>query len=172
MAPEWKTAERQSSSGAVESEQFLMTDRAVVPASEDGAKRLGHVYWETLEPFTRSLVAVRGLTDGGIELRLRAGPTLLRFGAPELTATSREVSCRYAIVGGLLARRRLGAITFRQEECAEGFVLSSAITDFHPTLAARPGRPEWTGALYVQGQSRLHVALSRRYFARLLEESA
>ncbi len=171
MVPDWKTDERQSPTGAVESEQRLATDRPVVPPTEEGALRLGRLYWETLEGFTRSLVNVRRLSEGGIELRLPAGPALLRFGAPELDVADEGVSCCYPIRGGLLARRRSGSIAFEQRREDHGYVLRSAITGFHPTLAARPGRPEWTGALYVQGQSRLHVALSRRYFRRLLERA-
>jgi hypothetical protein len=171
MAPNWTTAERQSPTGAVESEQVLATDRPVVRTTEAGGLALGQVYWKILESFTRSLVGVRRLEDGGIELRLSACPALLRFGPPELAVFEGSVSCRYSIRGGLLARRRGGAITFEQRIGDREVVLRSAITGFHPTLAARPGRPEWTGALYVQGQSRLHVALSRRYFRRLVERA-
>jgi hypothetical protein len=171
MVPTWRTAERQSPSGAIESEQRLVSARPVVPVTEAGALTLGRLYWEALESFVGRVVRVRRLGDGGVELRLPAGPVLLRFGAPELALSDGGVSCRYPIHGGLLARRRSGAITFEQRVGAGGVVLRSAISGFHPTLAARPGRPEWTGALYVQGQSRLHVALSRRYFARLLAGS-
>ena len=45
--------------------------------------------------------------------------------------------------------------------------LSSRISGFVPRLAAKPGRPPWTGTLYDQVQSRIHVAISRRYFSRL-----
>jgi hypothetical protein len=169
MVPDWTTVERQSPSGAVESEQRLATDRPAVPATREGALALGRLYWESLERFAGPLVRARTLGDGGVELRLLAGPALLRFGPPEIAAADGIVSCGYAIRGGLLARRGGGAITFEQSRTDDGIVLRSAITGFHPTLAARPGRPEWTGALYVRGQSRLHVALSRRYFRRLLE---
>ena len=40
-----------------------------------------------------------------------------------------------------------------------------------PSLAARQGERDWTGALYSQVQSRVHVAISRRYFARLIGEA-
>ena len=128
-------------------------------AQSSGQRRLAgsrsdRVYWKILESFTRSLVGVRRLEDGGIELRLSACPALLRFGPPELAVFEGSVSCRYSIRGGLSARRRGGAITFEQRIGDREVVLRSAITGFHPTLAARPGRPEWTGALYVQGQSR------------------
>ena len=81
------------------------------------------------------------------------------------------VVCRYAILGGALARAPGGAISFAQQvgPCPE---LRSTISGFLPLLAARPGWPSWTGALYEQVQVRLHAAVGRRYFARLVQEGA
>jgi hypothetical protein len=49
--------------------------------------------------------------------------------------------------------------------------MRSTITGFFPRLAARQGEPDWTGALYSHVQSRIHVAVSRRYFKRLIAEA-
>ena len=43
---------------------------------------------------------------------------------------------------------------------------AATIRGFYPRLAAREGRSDWTGALYSHVQSRIHVAISRRYFMR------
>lgn len=169
--PDWTSEERISDGGAVESAQRLVTDRAVVDTSDDGAGDLGRLYWDTVERFWRPLVLVRRRRDGTVDLRPPLGPAYLRLGAPRLTARSGEVACRYPIEGGILARRAGGFITFRQQEDEEGVTLSSTLEGYHPTLAARPGRPGWAGVLYALGQARLHAALSRRYFDRLLRES-
>src|SRR4029450_912263 len=80
------------------------------------------------------------------------------------------VSCHYPIEGGLLARRPGGEIDFAQT--GDGpTVLRSAIRGFFPGPAARAGSPDWTGALYNRVQSRIHVVVSRRYFARLIGET-
>jgi hypothetical protein len=107
----------------------------------------------------------------GVELRLLGRASLLRFGPPEVRAGDEVVVCRYAILGGALARVPGGAISFAQRggRCPE---LRSTISGFRPRLAARPGRPSWTGALYEQVQVRLHGAVGRRYVARLVRERA
>jgi hypothetical protein len=73
-------------------------------------------------------------------------------------------------MGGLLARRAAGEITFAQASLPRPS-MRSTITGFFPRLAARQGEPDWTGALYSHLQSRIHVAVSRRYFARLISEA-
>jgi hypothetical protein len=77
------------------------------------------------------------------------------------------VRCTYPIVNGFLARRAGGTISF-SEEAGPPLALASAITGFFPRLAAPPGWPGWTGALYEQVQRRLHQAISKRYFRALL----
>jgi hypothetical protein len=49
--------------------------------------------------------------------------------------------------------------------------IRSTIRGFFPRLAPREGKPDWTGALYNKLQSRIHLAISRRYFALLIAES-
>lgn len=142
----------------------------MVAFDEDGARRLGRTYWDVVERTLRGLVG-RHRPSARVELRVGSRwPTLLRFGEPEIEVGSALVACRYPIEGGLLARRPQGCISFCQS-AGERLELSSTIHGFVPSLAARPGEPHWTGALYDQVQSRIHVAISRRYFARLVAEA-
>jgi hypothetical protein len=141
----------------------------VVESSERGAAELGSIYWHEVERFMRGFVQAHIGTSGQVELRLRpSGTVLLTFGPPETRADDGVTRCTYAITGGLLARRPGGSISFSQEAAPPA--LASAISGFFPRLAAAPGRPSWTGALYGQVQRRLHLAVSKRYFAALLRE--
>jgi hypothetical protein len=166
----WDAWEGQTADGAVESEQRVALSAPVVEFSETGAERLGLAYWCEVERTTRRLVRAR-VRHGSLELRvLGRGPSLLRFGSPTFEATATAVYCRYPIDGGLLARRPAGEIVFAQVGGSTP-VVRSAIQGFFPRLAARQGEPDWTGALYTRLQSRIHVAVSRRYFARLIDEA-
>lgn len=165
----WRSEQHVLASGAVDSAQRVFAPGAVVARTEAGAARLGEAYWDEVARFTGRLVRPR--TNGsGLELRLlRRGPALLRFGPPELAVTRNGVSCRYPIRDGGLARRAGGEIAFSQTAGAE-VELSSVIRGFFPRLAARPGAPRWAGLLYSHGQRRIHLAISRRYFSRLIAE--
>jgi hypothetical protein len=135
-----------------------------------GAHKLGWAYWEEVERTTRGLVSVRP-TGGGVELRLlRNGPLLLGFGPPELEVRPGSVSCSYPILGGLLARAEGGVVTFAQGRAGPWY-LGTSIRGFFPRLGALPGRPRWTGFLYIQVQGRLHGVVGRRYIARLVGQA-
>jgi hypothetical protein len=101
---------------------------------------------------------------------LGVGPALLRFGLPEHAVSSTTVCCLYPIRGGLLVRTPGGSISFTQTG-SDVVEVSSAIAGFFPRLAAQRPGPRWPGLLYPQVQARLHVALGRRYFARLWQEA-
>lgn len=165
----WTTTSRQREDGAIDSEQRAPANGPVVESSERGAAELDSFYWREVEKFTRGLVRAHVSEDGQVELRLRAsGMVLLAFGGPE-TQTDNAITRRtYAITGGLLAGRPGGSISFSQEAAPP--MLASAISGFFPRFAAAPGRPSWTGALYEQVQRRLHLAVSKRYFAALLHK--
>jgi hypothetical protein len=166
----WETWQRQTGDGSVESQQRVVLREPVVEYSPAGAERLGLAYWREVERVTRGLIRPRE-RDGWTELRVFGrGPTLLRFGRPTLQATDTLVLCSYPIEGGLLAQRPAGEIVFAQVGSSPPIVRST-IRGFFPSLAARQGERDWTGALYSQVQSRLHVAVSRRYFARLIREA-
>jgi hypothetical protein len=160
------TESRQSPTGAVASEQRLRVERPAVPVSDEGARVLGRVYWQEVERFTRGLVRPRRHPHG-LDLVLLRCAVLLRFGPPEVRVGGEAVVCRHAILGGLLARSPGGSISFAQRTGDEP-ELRSTIAGFFPRLAAPPGRPGWTGALYAQVQARLHRAVGRRYFVRLV----
>ena len=139
------------------SESATLT-RPVVPRTADGARRLGERYWIEVGRASRGLVRPRP-TSMGVELRvLGHGPVLLRLRGPEVVVDQKRVSCRYHIVGGLLARAPAGTLTLTQS----GSELRAAVTEFTPRL--RPG-------LYTQLQRRIHVAVSRRYFGALIAEA-
>lgn len=166
----WENGQRQTADGAVESEQSVVLREPVVEFSSAGAAHLGEAYWQEVERVTRGLVRARSRGDTLVLRLLGRGPALLRFGPPSLQATEALVRCSYPIAGGLLARRAAGEIVFAQVGGSE-LVLRSSIRGFFPSLSAREGRPDWTGALYSHVQGRIHVAISRRYFSRVLREA-
>lgn len=163
----WDSRQRQTADGAVESEQRVLLRQPVVAFDGDGAAALGRRYWEEVRRSTGGLARPRS-RGAALELRIAGrGPVLLRFDAPSVEFSTDLARCAYPIAGGLLAQRASGEIRFEQR----GLELRSAIRGFYPALAARKGRPDWTGALYGRVQSRLHVAISRRYFAALIREA-
>jgi hypothetical protein len=165
----WATEQRQGADGAVESEQRVSLNAPVVAFDRAGALSLGDNYWIEVERATRGLVRPR--RSSGVELRLLGRrPVLLAFDPPQIDARPGRIRTEFAIRGGLLAQRPAGAILFEQVDDGE-VVLRSKITGFFPSLAARAGRSSWTGALYTKLQSRIHVAISRRYFRRLVESA-
>jgi hypothetical protein len=152
----WQTWQRQAPDGAIESEQRVALTRPVVEFSTAGAERLGRSYWREVRRVTGSLVRPRE-RGSALELRLLGGPVLLRFDRPTLEASEERAFCSYPIAGGLLARRAAGELTFEQTSGA----LSSTIRGFFPRVAS-----------YDRLQGRLHVAISRRFFRRLIAEAA
>ena len=167
----WSAAQRVADDGAIDSEQRATTRHRVVDVSEHGARRLGRSYWLEVERAGHGLLRVRERTDG-VDLRVRGpGPVLLRFGPAEVTFEPDRVVCAYPIRGGLLARRPGGVLTL-SESRGEPAELRAAVHGFFPRLGIRPGRPRWIGGLYDVAQVRAHVAISRRYFARLIAEAS
>ena len=153
-------------SGGFESTQRVLASGPVVESSQSGARWLGIAYWEAVNRLTYGGVRARWTDDGG-RLTLLGGASLLSFGAPELAFSGNAVSCRYTIQGGLLALRAGGSVTLAQRRSNGEVELSVIVEEYLPRLAARLGAPRWTGALYANGQSPLHAAVSRRYFELL-----
>lgn len=152
----WQASQRHLEDGSFESEQRIALRSPVVEFSPAGGESLGHAYWREVERATQSLVRPRR-RSAGVELRLLGrGPTLLRFGPPRVDAEPARIECTYAIEGGLLATRAAGEIEFVQTPDA----LSATVRGFFPRLL-----------LLHRLQRRAHVAVSRRYFARLLAEA-
>jgi hypothetical protein len=133
--------------------------------TRQGALALGAEYWRQVERSTRRLV--RAVPSGeGTALRLVGrGPALLRFGRPVARLSPRTVGCAYPILGGLLARGAGGSISFEQRAHEAGWTLHVEVADFDPRLAAGPGRPAWTGLLYLFVQAPLHEWIARRHGA-------
>jgi hypothetical protein len=150
----WQSSQRVAPDGAVESEQRATLLRPVVPATDEGARRLGDEYWQAVRLATLGLVRPHATTVGP-ELRA-LGIALLRFGPPDTMVEEGRISCAFAIRGGLLVRRPGGTLTLAQTDGPE---IRSTIAGFHPRLA---------GPLYSQVQSRFHLAVSRRYFRQLV----
>jgi hypothetical protein len=134
---------------------------------DDGMTRSGLREWESTQRQT-ALGAVE--SEQRVQL-LRRRPLLLAFGQPIMTLTEGCLRCCFPITGGLLAYQPGGEILFAQDQVGDRLWLRSTITGFFPALAARPGEPDWTGALYSQVQRRIHLAISRRYFSRLIGEA-
>jgi len=152
----WSSTQVRLADGAVESVQRVTFPAPVVERTDAGARKLGELYWRALRQSTFGFLRMTSGADG-FEIRLLGhGPALLRFSPEEKSVSGDTVTCRYAILGGLLARAPAGSIRFTQEG-TDGVAVTSAVEGFLPRL----------GVFYAPVQSRLHVALGRRYFARL-----
>ena len=150
----WRSVQKRDQDGAIESDERVSLSRAVVPATEDGARLLAERYWLTVRRSSFGLVRLRPARYGSV-LHL-AGAPLLRLAPPELAAGGSGVCCSFPIRGGFLARRPGGALVLSQSTDGE---LRAALTGFVPRLGARP---------YERIQRRLHVAISRRFFESLI----
>jgi hypothetical protein len=159
-APEgWRSVDRRSDDGAIESEQRAAAARRIVDASEDGARRLGRGYLLEVQRTSGGLVRCRQ-RDGGGELRLLGlRPVLLKFGAAHVSAVDGAVRCTYPIVGGALTRRPAGTLTIAQGT-GERPELQVAVEGFFPRLGILYGLERW-----------LHMYVSRRYLRRLPAEA-
>lgn len=166
----WRSRHGRTPRGAIESRQRVELDAPAVEFTERGGHALGHAYWAEVTRSTLGLVRPAAGRPGVHLCVLGRGPALLELGEPEVVVTPSSVRCRHTITGGVLTRRPQGHITFEQA-AGERLELSSTLCDFVPALGARGSEPHWTGALYDQLQSRLHVHISRRFFARLTGEA-
>jgi hypothetical protein len=156
----WSSTQVRLADGAVESTQRMNFPGPVVERTHTGARELGDLYWRVLREATFGVLRTsRG--DNEFEVRvLGRGPALLRFSCGKEAVSTETVSCRYGILGGLLAREPAGSICFTQEG-TDAVAVISAVEGFLPRL----------GVLYAPVQSRLHVALARRYFTRLRRQA-
>jgi len=153
--------------GEVGSRQVVAFERAVVSEDEAGARHLGRSYWIVVEQSTHGIVRRVREAGGASDLRLLGrGPSLLKLGPAQLHVRSGRVTCRYSILGGILARRAGGVLTFDQWHDG-GALVSSTVTGFHPSLGRRVGLPAWSGVLYAQLQARLHHLIGRRWLLHL-----
>jgi hypothetical protein len=165
----WNSLERVMENGSVESVQKVTVSSRVVPLTGTGALLLGNLYWSELERATSGLFRVVQTDEELALCFLGRGAALLRFGRPVVEVGPESVVCCYPIRGGLLARRAAGEFSFVQRDAGESVELISCFAEFIPRLGGRPGWPRWSGAVYTLAEAPFHAALSRRYFARLLE---
>ena len=158
----WRAMRARSDDGAFESDERVLVAGPVVEFSEHGARVLADRYWLEVERVSSRVVRRRD-TSLGLELRLLGrGPCLLSFGPPERTSNVDEVRCRYPIAGGLLTRQPGGELSLSQ----------SGSQPAELRAAVRAFVPRWRGTWYEQVQLRFHVAISRRYFKRLIAEAS
>lgn len=151
-----------SDEGTFESDERVRVAGPVVEFSEYGARVLADRYWLEVSRASRGFVRRRD-TSRGLELRLLGrGPCLLSFDPAEHTSDLDEVRCRYPIAGGLLTRQPGGELNLSQS--------GSQPAELRATVRAFV--PRWSGSLYEQVQLRFHVAISRRYFKRLIAEAS
>ena len=156
----FRTMERRSPDRSLVTEQTLRTGRPIVPFSDAGARALGGGYWVEVTRATRRLLLYRE-TGEGLELRiLGVPPALLRLGGVEVAVGTEHVSCTYRIRGGLLALGEGGTISVSQ--------VGRSPTELRVVVDGFLAR----GGLVYALQRRLHVAISRRFFRRLVSEEA
>jgi hypothetical protein len=157
----FRSSDSRAADGSIATEQRVFARAPVVPWSQGGGRYLGRAYWAAIAEVGRGLVRVRA-GERGVVIRLAGVRSpLLRLGAAQVTVGDDRLTCRYPIVGGLLARRPGGALVVAQtgRGPAELYV---AVTGFFARLGS--------GAVYRHLQQRIHLAVSRRFFTRLLEE--
>jgi len=153
-----------TSSGAVESRQWIELREVVVAPDAAGALELGRRYLDEVGRYTHGLVRTRRST-GGASLVLAGALPLLRFGAPEVEVGSERVECRYPIVGGLLAARAGGTLAVGQRTSAPP-ELELAVAGYFPRLRSSRRRRSLRRAIYGSVQARTHRAISRSFLER------
>ena len=153
----WRSRYVRGADGAIASDESVALGSSV-PLLDDPLHLAEH-YWLALARASGGLVRSRA-TKRGVELRLLQSVCLLRFGMEETASDTDGASCRYTILGGFLARRPGGRLTLSQRVRPEP-ALRAAVEGFFPRLGVRP---------YQALQHRLHVAVSRRFFAALIAE--
>lgn len=145
--------------------QRIALRRPVVAETERGALGLAESYWAEIRRLTAGLVRVRRQGPGP-ELRLVGAITLFRFGPPRPAAANGLVECRFAIVGGLLAKEEGGWLTFTQRT-APSLELEIAVADYVPLLSSSRPRRSLRRLVYRQVQERAHRVIGQRYLERM-----
>lgn len=168
LAPAWRTSETVSSTGAVESRQWIELREVVVTPDEAGALELGRRYLDEVGRLTHGLVRTRR-KPGGASLVLAGALPLLRFGPAEVEVGGDRVECRYPIVGGFLAARAGGTLAVGQRSSSPP-ELELAVAGYFPRLRSSRRRRSLRRAIYGSVQARAHRAISRRFLERAAGE--
>ena len=145
--------------------QTLDLPGPVVEQTERGALALAAPYWAEIRRATAGLVTAR-VEEHGVELRLARALRLFRFGPARTTTAPDWVECRFAILGGLLAKEERGWLTFTQR-LTEPPRLEVAVEDYVPMLSSLRERRSLRHFVYRQVQERAHRAIGERYLARM-----
>jgi hypothetical protein len=146
-------------------QQAIVLRGPAVEETERGALALAAPYWGEIRRVTAGLVAPR-IDDGGVELRLVRAITLFRFGPARTTARPGWIECRFAILGGLLAKEERGWLTFTQRT-TEPPRLEVVVEDYVPRLSSQRERRSLRRFVYREVQERAHRAIGRRYLERM-----
>lgn len=146
--------------------QRIDLDRPVVEPTEHGARSLADAYWAAIRRLTAGLVGVRH-TATGPELRFARSITLFRFGPPLPSFGAEYVECRFAIVGGLLAKEEGGWLTFTQRTSPQRPELEVSVEEYVPRLSSLGEHRSLRRFTYRQIQERAHKAIGRRYLERM-----
>lgn len=162
--PAWRTSEIETTSGAVESRQWIGLAGMAVAHDESGAQELGRRYLAEISSTTHGLVRSRR-TARGVVLVLAGAVPLLRFGPPELRVASDRVECRFRIEGGLLAARAGGTLVIAQSS-RSSLELELAVAGYFPRLGGTRRGRALRRAVYARVQARAHRAISRRFLER------
>ena len=149
--------------------QKVTLARPVVAETERGALGLPDPYWREIRRLTVGLVRARAARHGP-ELRLVGAVSLFRFGPPRPSAGGGVTECRFAIVGGLLAKQEGGWLTFTQRT-SPSLELEVSVEDYVPWLSSERRRGGFRRFAYRQVQERAHRAIGKRYLARMASRS-
>lgn len=141
----------------------------VVEHTERGALGLASPYWAEIRRVTSGLVIAR-VDERGIELRLARTLTLFRFG-PARTATGPGwIECRFAIVGGILAKEERGWLAFTQR-LTEPPRLEISVEEYVPLLSSLRERRSLRRFVYREVQERAHAAIGQHYLERMAQRA-
>lgn len=99
--------------GPFASAHWMRLDHPLVPATDEGALRLGELYLDHLRQATATLVRPRRRA-GRISLQLAGRVDLISFGDVSASVDRGGVECRFTIAGGVLFARGGGSRTVVQ----------------------------------------------------------
>jgi hypothetical protein len=160
----WHTSESETSSGTVESRQWIGLSDPVVGTDEESARQLGDRYLEEVARVTRGLVRPRRKASE-IALVLVGLIPLLRFGPAQVVVEANRVQCAFPITGGLLVARPGGSLVIAQGSTVEP-ELELVVAGYFPRLRGSTRNRSLRRALYSTLQARAHRAVSRRFLER------
>ncbi len=149
--------------------QRMALARPVVDSSARGARLLADAYLDEIRRYTLGTVRSR-MRHARVELVLLWIVPLFRFATPEIIATPDRIECRYAIIGGVLAKRSGGCLTIAQL-FGSSPELCVTVEDYAPRLDSGRPRGGLRTLAYRLLQQPAHEAVGRRYLERMAARS-